>query len=131
MEKEGIKPFKTSAGKQGAKSAARTAESMEAAEASSVAGRAKDSAGQEATSGQKLIEQKSTGRTAPNDLKEKLAMEEAMANPGGSHAKGVKMGDPRYPAKDGWIKMEQAVNGTKIHYIKNTKTGAVADFKFK
>ena len=38
---------------------------------------------------------------------------------------------PRYPAKDGWIKMEQEVNGTKIHYIKNTKTGAVADFKFK
>lgn len=85
----------------------------------------------EAATEQKLLEQKSTGRTAPKDLKEKLAIEEAMANPGGSHAKGMEMKDPRYPAKDGWIKMEQEVNGTKIHYIKNTKTGAVADFKFK
>ena len=84
----------------------------------------------EAATEQKLLEQKSTGRAAPNDLKEKLAMEEAMGNPGGKHAKGVKMSDPRYPAKDGWIKMEQEVNGSKVHYIKNTKTGAVSDFKF-
>jgi hypothetical protein len=100
-----------------------------AAIATGVVGKGKDGGGSEEVP--KLLEQKATGRTEAKDLKEKLAMEEAMANPGGSHAKGVNMKDPRYPAKDGWIKMEQEVNGVKIHYIKNTITGAVADFKFK
>jgi len=27
--------------------------------------------------------------------------------------------------------MEQQVNGVTIHYVRNTATGAVADFKFK
>ena len=41
------------------------------------------------------------------------------------------MKDPNYPASDGWIKMRQNVNGTEIHYLKNTNTGEFADFKFK
>ncbi len=90
----------------------------------------------ETTSGQKLLEQKATGRIAPSDVREKLAMEEAMAKPAGKHLKNIEMQDPRYPAADGWIKMEQKV-GTNpadkvvIHYLKNKKTGAVADFKYK
>lgn len=79
----------------------------------------------------KLLEQKSTGRNTPKDLTEQLAMEEVMANPAGKQAKGVKMGDPRFPAKDGWIKMEQDVGDVKVHYLKNIITGAITDFKFK
>jgi len=40
------------------------------------------------------------------------------------------MGDPRWPAADGWIKMSHQVNGIDIHYVRNTVTGAVDDFKF-
>jgi len=41
------------------------------------------------------------------------------------------MNDPRWPASDGWVKMEQTVNGVEIHYVRNVQTGAVDDFKFK
>jgi hypothetical protein len=40
------------------------------------------------------------------------------------------MGDMRWPAADGWIKMSHQVNGIDIHYVRNTVTGAVDDFKF-
>jgi len=40
------------------------------------------------------------------------------------------MTDPRWPATDGWIKMAQNVNGVDIHYVRNTITGAIDDFKF-
>ena len=55
----------------------------------------------------------STGRTVPGDLNEQLAMEEAVSNPAA-----------------GWVKMSQNINGTEIHYVQNTITGAVDDFKF-
>ncbi len=85
---------------------------------------------------QKLLGQTSTGRIVPNSLKEKLAMEEVMANPAGDQIKKIKMQDPRFPVSDGWVKMQQII-GDKItgeviiHYLKNNKTGAVVDFKFK
>jgi filamentous hemagglutinin len=41
------------------------------------------------------------------------------------------MKDTRWPASEGWIKMEEKVNDVSIHYLHNTKTGAWADFKFK
>ena len=85
----------------------------------------------ESYGGEKII---STGRTIPNSLKEKLAMEEVMANPLGTTP-------PRMPpmtdtknnllAADGWVKRAQNVNGVEIHYVENTKTGQVLDFKFK
>ena len=31
---------------------------------------------------------------------------------------------------DGWVKMQQIVNVVNIHYVRNTMTGAVDDFKF-
>lgn len=40
------------------------------------------------------------------------------------------MGDTRWPAANGWIKMEQRVNGVTIHYVENTVTRTVDDFKF-
>ena len=35
------------------------------------------------------------------------------------------------PGSQGWVKMAQHINGVEIHYIRNTLTGAVDDFKFK
>ena len=76
----------------------------------------------------------STGRTVPKNLKEKLAMDQVIAKPMG-------ITPPRIPAmsdtknnllaSDGWVKRVQNVNGVEIHYVENTKTGEVIDFKFK
>jgi filamentous hemagglutinin len=41
------------------------------------------------------------------------------------------MTDPRWPAQDGWVKMQQNINGIVIHYVYNTITGQSDDFKFK
>ena len=76
----------------------------------------------------------STGRTAPNSLKEQLAMEEVMANPIGTTPAGMPaMSDAKNGlfASDGWVKRVQNVNGVEIHYVENLKTGQVLDFKFK
>jgi len=73
----------------------------------------------------------STGRTTPGDLAEQLAMEQARANPSAGSPIPLTMTDPRWPASDGWVKMRQNINGHEIHYVMNTITGAVDDFKFK
>lgn len=73
----------------------------------------------------------STGRSNPVNLKEQLAMEAATSNPQSGIILPVNMTDPRWPAADGWVKMSQNINGIEIHYVRNTLTGAVADFKFK
>ena len=72
----------------------------------------------------------STGRTAPADLGEQLAMEEAMSNPAAGRMVPLGMTDPRWPAGAGWFKMSQNINGREIHYVRNSITGAVDDFKF-
>jgi len=72
----------------------------------------------------------STGRTAPANLTEQLAMTEVRADPSGRVLGNIAMGDTRWPAVDGWVKIEQRVNGVTVHYVKNTVTGAVDDFKF-
>jgi hypothetical protein len=43
----------------------------------------------------------------------------------------VPMTDPRWPATDGWVKSAQNINGIEIHYVRNSITGAIDDFKFK
>jgi hypothetical protein len=75
----------------------------------------------------------STGRVEPQSLNEKLAMEEAMSNPSAGKPVPMKKGmtDPRWPGDDGWVKYSQNINGTEVHYVYNTKTGQVDDFKFK
>lgn len=74
----------------------------------------------------------STGRTGAANLNEQLAMKQAMSDPaGGLQLRNVTMTDPRWPASDGWVKMSQRINGTEVHYVRNTITGAVDDFKFK
>ena len=75
----------------------------------------------------------STGSARPNNLNEQLAMNEARSNPGAGQPVPVKggMADSRWPASEGWVKMRQNVNSVEVHYVQNTKTGAVDDFKFK
>jgi RHS repeat-associated protein len=74
----------------------------------------------------------STGRTVPHTLGEHLAMKQAMSDPAaGDEIDRITMNDPRWPASDGWVKMSQNINGIEIHYVRNTITGAVDDFKFK
>ena len=73
----------------------------------------------------------STGRTVAETLHEQLAMKEAVSNPAAGTRLPFEMTDPRWPAADGWVKMAQNVNGVEIHYVENTVTGAVDDFKFK
>jgi filamentous hemagglutinin len=41
------------------------------------------------------------------------------------------MGDLRWPASQGWVKMRQNINGVEVHYVLNTITDAVDDFKIK
>ena len=80
------------------------------------------------------IIEKSTGRTIPKDLREKLAMEQVKANPQGiTPPRMPPMSDAKngWLAQDGWVKRTQNVNGIEIHYIENTKTGQKTDFKFK
>lgn len=72
----------------------------------------------------------STGRTVPGNLTEQLAMTEVRSAPAGAQLQRVTMSDSRWMASDGWVKMQQIVNGVNIHYVRNTVTGAVDDFKF-
>ncbi len=80
----------------------------------------------------------STGRTAPNSLNEQLAMETVVANPMAGRVIPLKKGmtDPRWMGSDGWVKMTRRVNmgaegDVEIHYVMNTITGHVDDYKFK
>jgi RHS repeat-associated protein len=77
----------------------------------------------------------SKGTTLPRNLREQLAVEQATkASQAGSQLP-IKMTDPRWPASDGWVKMQQVINSggregpINVHYVRNTITGAVDDFK--
>ncbi len=73
----------------------------------------------------------STGRTTPNSLRESLAMEQAMSNPASGVRLPFKMTDKRWPSEEGWVKHAQNINGIEVHYVRNSITGAIDDFKFK
>ncbi|WP_407274749.1 VENN motif pre-toxin domain-containing protein [Dickeya ananatis] len=73
----------------------------------------------------------STGRTQANSLQEKLAMDQALSNPAAGRQLPIPMTDKRWPKEEGWVKMAQNINGVEIHYVRNTKTNQVDDFKFK
>ena len=96
-------------------------------------------------------------RTSPRNLREQLALDEAMKGAGGP-MKNIKMKDPRYPSdtiqkmryhhkKLGHHRKSPArgpdgpttdkgiglpeEKGIEIHYMRNTKTGELFGFKFK
>jgi hypothetical protein len=76
----------------------------------------------------KALGRGSTGPTSPTSLNEQLAMNQVRSAPGGQPLP-ITMTDPRWPAADGWVKMQQKVNGVNIHYVRNGSL--VDDFKFK
>jgi filamentous hemagglutinin len=41
------------------------------------------------------------------------------------------MTDERWHFEDGWVKMSQNINGIEIHYVFNSNTKLIDDFKFK
>lgn len=73
----------------------------------------------------------STGRNIPKTLNEKLALEQAISNPTAGRQLPVPMTDKRWPGSEGWVKMSQNINGIEVHYVRNTKTADIDDFKFK
>ena len=80
--------------------------------------------------------QSSTGRRIPLNLKESLAMEQAMSNPLDGTVLPINMSDIRWPSSEGWIKMQQIFvfyDGTEcsIHYVINELLYLMDDFKFK
>ena len=102
------------------------------AAASAVAGSIKGAKGVEIPpSANKPLGLGSTGRSTPANLNEKLAMEQAISNPAAGRPLPVPMTDSRWPATDGWVKSAQNINGIEIHYVRNSITGAIDDFKFK
>jgi filamentous hemagglutinin len=90
----------------------------------------KGGAGLQAIAGTMFGSAGSTGR-GPKNLEEQLAMEQAKADPqAGTEVRltgGMK--DSRWPGSQGWVKMRQNINGVEVHYVRNTITGAVDDFK--
>lgn len=74
----------------------------------------------------------STGRKTPLNLREQLGMKQVQSNPlAGARRLPVPMTDPRWPAKEGWVKMANNVNGIEIHFVYNPIRGYFDDFKFK
>jgi RHS repeat-associated protein len=74
-------------------------------------------------------------RWHPRDLREQMAVETAMQNPSAGVRAAGPLGDSRWHASEGWVKMQQTVNPggrggpISVHYNYNTTTGAVDDFK--
>jgi len=77
----------------------------------------------------------SKGTTLARNLREKLAIEQATANPTAGRALDLKMSDPRWPASEGWSKMQQVIQSggregpVNVHYLLNQTAGAIDDFK--
>jgi hypothetical protein len=71
-----------------------------------------------------------TGRTT-NNLNEQLKMEQVRSDPQGNGIPAPSgktgMNDPRWPSKDGWVKMRN--KDDTIHWVQNQRTGEVDDFK--
>ena len=81
------------------------------------------------------ISRGSTGRTQPVNLREQLAMEQVKSNLSAGHRLDIAMNDPRWPASEGWVKIQQIVptsqGNINIHYVYNQTLKIFDDFKFK
>jgi len=78
----------------------------------------------------------STGRSIPNSLQEQAAMLVTRADPQAGEILPLVLTDSRWPATDGWQKMQTVFKTSEgrnvvIHYVRNKVTGMVDDFKFK
>lgn len=89
------------------------------------------------TKGSSASNTQSRGSTAtkqPSNLREQLALEQVKSNPQGMQIP-IKMTDPRWPASEGWVKMQQIVptsqGNINIHYVYNQTIKIFDDFKIK
>jgi RHS repeat-associated protein len=74
------------------------------------------------------------GSTLPRNLIEQLIIKQAKANPyAGRVLRNIIMGDKRWPASKGWVKMQQVIKyrdeDVVIHYVYYTITKRFDDFK--
>jgi RHS repeat-associated protein len=73
------------------------------------------------------------GTSLPRNLREQLAVEQAMASPLAGRPLPLPMTDARWPAAAGWVKMQQIITpggeSINVHYLYNTVTGEIDDFK--
>ncbi len=51
--------------------------------------------------------------------------QEVVSNPLEGYELDIAMTDPRWPASEGWVKMEQKIDGVEIQYVFNKTTKAV------
>ncbi len=74
----------------------------------------------------------STAKRQPSNLTEQLALEQVKSNPQGSPIP-ITMADSRWPASEGWVKMQQIVptsqGNINIHYLYNESLKIYDDFK--
>ncbi|MCC7386357.1 MAG: RHS repeat-associated core domain-containing protein [Deltaproteobacteria bacterium] len=75
----------------------------------------------------------SKGTTLARNLREQLAIEQAMSSPAAGTRLRLTMTDPRWPGSEGWVKMQQVMQPggepINVHYLFNEATGAIDDFK--
>lgn len=75
------------------------------------------------------------GTTLARNLREKLAIEHVISNPTAGNQLPITLADARWSATDGWVKMEQVIQTSgregpiRVHYVYDTITGAIDDFK--
>ena len=69
----------------------------------------------------------STGRTVASDLKEQLSMEQAMSNPAGGARLPIAMSDPRWPASDGWIRVNRIRTTGNLHSLARVRNRSDSD----
>jgi filamentous hemagglutinin len=82
----------------------------------------------------------STALTAANsssvmNLRQQLAIEQAMSRPMAGKPVPISLKDTRWPASEGWMKMEQIIypggDPVKVHYNLNKTLQLMDDFKIK
>ena len=73
------------------------------------------------------------GTSLPRNLREKLAVDQAAANPAAGESLPFNMTDPRWPGSQGWEKWQQVIkpggDPINVHYLRNPVTGQIDDFK--
>ncbi len=75
------------------------------------------------------------GSTLPRNLREQLAVQEAIGNAENGRKIVGDLHDPRWPGSEGWVKMNYVCKpggeSIHVHYVMNTRTGLIDDFKIK
>jgi hypothetical protein len=91
------------------------------------------SAGGGSSSGGPSTANPAKGTSLAQNLNQQLAIESAEADPKAGTELQITMTDPRWPASQGWVKMEQifptSTGRIIVHYVYNQNTGQSADFK--